>query len=239
VSVSLDASALAAIGGRQALAAQLQAADLKAAGWTVTGPQPGPGSTTVVAASHGYSTPDQASGLVAALAGSGPIGGPGRPFRLSVEKRHSFWRSETVLQGEVNLTCGVACFGDPGLTSALGFPTGVNPAALATAAGERPDQVFTFAVDTHLPGRLVDSNGSPLPDGTVRWTPRLGQRLQLAALTRTWNTGHIVGVSVAGGVVVILALALVIYWWVRRRRRHQGRGHRRRGRPSETVASPA
>ena len=74
VSVSLDRSALAAIGGTPALAAQLQTADLRAAGWTVTGPGAGPGSTTVVSASHSYATPAQASALVADLAGSGPDG---------------------------------------------------------------------------------------------------------------------------------------------------------------------
>jgi hypothetical protein len=234
--VSLDSSALAAIGGRQALAAQLQDADLRAAGWAVTGPVAGPGSTTVVSASHGYRTPAEASALIADLAGSGPIAGPGRPFHLSVERRQSFWRHETVLAGQVNLTCGVDCFGDSGLTSALGFPTGVNPAALATAAGERPDQVFTFSVDAHLPGRVVDTNGARLPGGTLRWAPRLGQQLQLTALTRTWNTGRIVGVSVAAGVVVIAALGSGIYWWTRRRRARRHR-HGPRSRSSEAVAA--
>jgi hypothetical protein len=235
VSVSLDASALAAVGGRQALAAQMQDADLKAAGWTVTGPAPGPGSTTVVTASHAYTTPAQASDLLAEVAGAGPAGE--RPFRLSVEKRHGFWRDERVLQGEVDLTCGVACFGDPGLTKALGFPTGVNPAPLAAAAGERPDQVFTFSLDARLPGRLVDSNGRPLPDGTLRWTPRLGQRLQLAALTRAWNTGHIVAAGVAAGVAVLLVIGLTLYWWMRRRRRRRAHSGRRRRSSSEAAAA--
>jgi uncharacterized protein (TIGR03382 family) len=189
----------------------------------------------VVTASHGYTTPAQASALVAGLAGSGTAGG--HPFRLSVEKRHGFWRDERVLQGEVDLTCGVACFGDPGLTRALGFPTGVNPAPLAAAAGQQPDQVFTFALDARLPGQLVDSNGAQLPDGTLRWTPRLGQRLQLAALTRTWNTGHIVAVSVAAGVTLILGVGLAGFWWMRRRRRKRARARQRQGSPPEAAAS--
>ncbi len=152
VSVSLDRSALAAIGGAPALAAQLQAADLRAAGWTVTGPAAGPGSTTVVSASHGYATPAEASALVADLAGSGPVGGAGRPFHVSVQKRHGFWqRRGRCCSGQVDLRCGVDCFGDSGLTSALGFPTGVNPASLA-GPGNQPDQVFTFSVDARLPG---------------------------------------------------------------------------------------
>jgi hypothetical protein len=142
-----------------------------------------------------------------------------------------------VLQGEVDLTCGDTCFGDPGLTKALGFSTGVDPAPLAAAAGERPDQVFTFSLDARLPGRLVDGNGTPLADGALRWTPRLGQRLQLAALTRTWNTGHIVAAGVAAGVAVLLAVGLTVYWWIRRRRRRRAHSRRRRGSPSEAAAS--
>jgi hypothetical protein len=236
VSVSLDRSALAAIGGAPALAAQLQTADLRAAGWTVTGPRAGPGSTTVVSASHSYATPAQASALVADLAGSGPDGGAGRPFQVSLQKRHGFWRNEAVLLGQVDLRCGVNCFGDSGLTSALGFPTGVNPASLA-GPGNQPDQVFTFSLDARLPGQVVNSNGTALPDGSVRWTPRLGQRLQLAALTRTWNTGRIVGAIVTAGLVVSLGVGLAAYWWLRRRRRKRGLPRRRRGKRSEMAGS--
>jgi hypothetical protein len=236
VSVSLDRAALTAIGGAPALAAQLQTADLRSAGWTVTRPVAGPGSTTVVSASHAYATPAQASALVAELAGSGPAGGGGRPFQLSLQQRNGFWRNETVLGGQVDLRCGLNCFGDSGLSSALGFPTGVNPAALA-GPGQQPDQVFTFSFDTRLPGHLVSSNGTALPDGGVRWTPGLGQRLQLAALTRTWNTGRIVAAIVAAGVVVVLGIGLAVYWWLRRRRRRRGHARRRRGERSELAAS--
>ena len=43
VTVTLDHAAVTALGGQAALAAQLQDADLVAAGWAVTGPRPGPG----------------------------------------------------------------------------------------------------------------------------------------------------------------------------------------------------
>jgi hypothetical protein len=236
VSVSLDRSALAAIGGAPALAAQLQDADLVAAGWTVTGPAPGPGSTTVVSASHPFSSPAQASALVAELAGSGPAGS--RPFRLSWTQRHSFWRTDTALTGTVDLSCGIACFGDSGLTSALGFPTGVNAGALAAASGEQPGQVFTFSVDARLRGSLVHTNAVSRPDGSLQWTPRLGQRLELTATTRTWHSGRIVAVSVAGGVLILLALALAGWWWWRRRRRRRRAQHRRGSRQLEETVSP-
>jgi hypothetical protein len=237
VSVSLDQSAVAAIGGASALAAQLQDADLVAAGWKVTGPVPGPGSTTVVSASHEFTSAAQASALVAELAGSGPAGS--RPFRLSLTQRHSFWRTDTALTGTVDLSCGVACFGDSGLTRALGFPTGVNAGSVAAAAGARPDQVFTFSLDARLRGSLVSSNGISLSDGDLQWHPRLGQRLELTAVTRTWRSGRIVAASVTAGVVVLVALGGGIYWWWRRRRRRRGQHHRRGRRVPEAVAPPS
>jgi hypothetical protein len=237
VSVSLDRSALAAIGGAPALAAQLQDADLVAAGWTVTGPAPGPGSTTVVSASHPFTSAAQASALVAELAGSGPASS--RPFRLSLTQRHGFWRTDTALTGTVDLSCGVTCFGDSGLTSALGFPTGVNPGALAAASGEQPDQVFTFSVDARLRGSLVNTNAVSRPGGSLQWTPRLGQRLELTATTRIWHSGRIVAASVAAGVVVLVALGGAVYWWWRRRRRRRGQHRRGRRQLQEAVSPPS
>jgi hypothetical protein len=233
--VSLDRPALAAVGGLKALTAELQDADLTAAGWTVTGPVPGSDGGAAVSARHDYTSPAQASALIAELAGSGPA--EGRPFRLSLARQRSFWRTETVLSGTVDLTCSLACFGDSGLTSALGFPTGVDARSLAAAAGQSPDRVFTFSLDTRLRGSVIKSNAVSLPGGGLQWTPRLGQRLQLAAVVRTWNTGHIVAVSVIAGGLLLICVGLVIFWWWRRRRR---RRERRQGeRVREAVAPPS
>jgi hypothetical protein len=172
---------------------------------------------------------------VAELAGSGPAGS--RPFRLSLTERPGFWRNDSTLTGTVDLSCGVACFGDSGLTTALGFPTGVNPGALAAAAGEQPDQVFSFSVDARLRGRLVNTNAVTRPDGSLEWTPRLGQRLELTAATRIWRAGRIVAVSVVGGILVLVALGLAGWWWWRRRRRRRGQ-HRRGSRLLQEAVSP-
>jgi hypothetical protein len=243
VTVSLDAAATAAIGGRDALAAQVQDADLVKAGWTVTGPSPGPGSSTVLTASHTYDTPAQASALVGELAGTGTSGV--RPFQLSVSTHRGFWRTDTTLTGKVDLTCGLACFGDAGLKTALGFPTGVNPGPLTSTAGEQPDRVFTFSLGARLPGSLVSSNATALPDGTLQWTPKLGQTQELAAATRSWNRSRIVGFATAAGVLVLILLAWFVYWWWRRRRRklrrarnRSGRHRKSRARVPETVAPP-
>jgi hypothetical protein len=242
VTVTLDAGALAAIGGQAALAAQLQDADLVAAGWSVSGPKPGPGSTTVMSASHPFATLAQAGVLVADLAGSGSDAS--RPFRLSISEHHGFWRTDTSLAGTVNLTCGLGCFGDAGLGGTLESPVGVNPAPLESAAGQRPDQVFTFTVNARLAGSLAATNAALQPDGSLQWTPRLGRTLQLAAVTRSWNRSRIRAFAIGGGVLVLAVIGLlgvVIVRW-RRRRRHrrataagERAGHRAAGVPGEAV----
>ncbi len=243
VAVTLDSAAVAAVGGQSALAAQLQDADLVAAGWTVTGPAPGPGSSTVISAGHPYSSPAQFNALVGELAGSGPDAG--RPFRLSYSEHRTFWRTDTSFAGTVDLTCGLNCFGDAALNSVLGSPVGVNPAPLISVSGENPDQVFTFSVAAHLAGSAVRTNAASQQDGTFQWTPRLGQSIQLFAATRTWNTGRIITFAVIAGVVLlVLVIGLAYLVWRRIRRRRRTRPGRTRGglhrkssgRTEETVA---
>jgi hypothetical protein len=234
VTVTLDKAAVAALGGPAALAAQLQDADLVAAGWTVTGPVSGPGSTTVVTASHPFADLAEASQLVEEVAGSGSAGS--RPFRLSLSEHHGFWYTDTVLSGKVDLTCGIDCFGDPGLAKALGLPTGVNPGPLISAAGQQPDHVFTFSLTADLPGSLRSNNAASRQGSTLGWNPQLGHTVELAAVTRIWNHGRIVAaISVAGGLVLLL-VGLIVFWWVRRRRRRRRRNAVEAGRNPETVA---
>jgi hypothetical protein len=233
VTVTLDAAAVTAVGGQGALAAQLQDADLVAAGWAIAGPKPGPGSTTVISVSHPFATLAEASTLVGDLAGAGADNS--RPFRLTLSRHQSFWRTDTTLKGTVDLTCGLSCFGDSGLDRALGSPVGVNPAPLESAAGQSPDQIFTFSVTARLTGSLVSTNASPQPGGLLEWTPRLGQVVPLAAVTRSWNDSRITAFAIgAGALVVVLVglLSVVIYRWSRRRRRARAAGAGP-GRPSE------
>jgi hypothetical protein len=97
--------------------------------------------------------------------------------------------------------------------------------------------VFTFSLRARLPGSLVSSNATALPDGTLQWVPKLGQTLPLAAATRSWNRARIVGVAIIAGALVLILLAFLAYWWWRRRRRRRrrrragpaGRSARRRG----------
>jgi len=226
ITVTFDPSATAAIGGSSALADELQDADLTATGWVVRGPLPGPHSTTVVTATHPFATLTQASVLVEELAGGGPASQ--RPFRLALTAQHGFWRSQTTLTGAVDLDCGLACFGDSGLTHVLGYPTGVNPGPLVGAAHEQPAELFTFSVGARLPGSLVTTNAATHQGGTLEWTPRLGQSIELTAVTRVWNRGRIVTAAIAAGAAVLVVVGALALWWRARRRRRRrvfsGRG---------------
>jgi hypothetical protein len=222
VTVTMDEAAVQAVGGASALAAQLDITDLEAAGWRVSGPSPGPGSSTVISASHAYSTPAEASQLVADLAGSGATGN--RPFKLSISRRNTFWHVYTDLAGTVNLTCGLGCFGDSGLQTALGSPTGFNPAPLIAQSHQEPAQVFSFALNARLPGRVASTNASSNSGGALTWTPRLGQTLVLSATTKEWNRDHLIAAFVLAGIVFLALIVLGLMFWRSRRRKRKAAG---------------
>jgi hypothetical protein len=217
VSVALDPAAVAAVGGRAALAAQLQDADLIAAGWTVTGPAAGPGSTTVVTARHPFHDAAQATALIADLAGTGATSS--RPFRLVLSRHRSLWRSTTELGGTVDLSCGLGCFGDSGLTAATGSVVGVNAGALAKQAGETPNQVFAFRLSVRMPGSVVRTNAAGRSHDTLEWTPQLGRAVEVSAVAESWQWGHVIAAAVVGGLVLVGMVGGAWWWWRRRRRR--------------------
>jgi hypothetical protein len=125
----------------------------------------------------------------------------------------------------VNLSCGLACFGDSSLQALLGSPVGVNPALLEQAAHQQPAQVFTFSVGAHLPGSLKQTNASTRNGDELQWTPTLGHTTVLSAQTEDWDWGHVtlVAVLVGLGLVIVLTLVIVLLWR-RRRRRKRGIG---------------
>jgi hypothetical protein len=244
VTLTLDQGAVEALGGRSSLTAQLKDADLIASGWSVTGPAAGPGSSVVITAVHPYKTLAEASQLVADLAGSGATSK--RPFRLALLHRSDFWHVYTGLSGTVDLTCGLGCFGDSGLESSLGSPTGIDPAPLLARAGRTPAQVFTFALDARLPGTVEHSNAASDRDGLLLWTPQLGRAVTLSATAEDWNWENLVPVIAGLGLVAIVIVVAAFGRWRFKRRRSRGgkkapesgRRARRRGahaRPRRTV----
>jgi hypothetical protein len=230
VSAVLDAAALQALGGESGLARQLNTGDLVAAGWTVAAPSPAPGGGATVTASHGYSSPSQAEELLAEIAGSGPAGD--RPFHLTVSSQRGFLHVHETLTGRVDLSCGLSCFGDPGLQSALGNPNGVATAPLLN--GKPPSQVFGFTFSARLPGSLQSDNASARNRSDLTWTTPLGQVTEISAESERLNTPNVVLFSVLAGVVVAGGAAL----FIRRRRRKRKHARRRRLWPFAKRAEP-
>jgi hypothetical protein len=232
VVVTLDRAATAAVGD---VAGQLQTSDLVRAGWTVRTSR-GTAGSTVIRAIHGYSTPAQASALVADIAGTGPVAS--RPFRLTLTRTHGWWRSTTQVRGVADLRCDLACFGDPGLTGQLGQSTGVSPGPVA-----EQKRKFTFGLAVTIPGRVGATNATVRTTHTVGWNPPLGTRTVLLATSSSVSVSHVV-ITVAAAAVILLVVLVVAVIGLRRRRRRRRRSrgaHSPGGRaPSDgPSASPA
>lgn len=246
VAVTLDRSALAALGGLSALSSDLDVTGLAASGWQVTGPSAGPGDGAVVTASHSFSSDAEAAQLASSLAGTGPASS--RPFRFTLTNRTTFWHVYSRLSGTVDLTCGLDCFGDSGLKASTGNATGVDPGPLL--GGQNPAQIFSFNVQAHLPGGTPKSNAANQSGASgnrsLEWAPQLGRVTILSAETEGWNQGSVVLVSVLAGVALLAMVGLITTWlWRRRRRGPGGAAHARRRRwwpiskPSDPTSGPA
>ena len=234
---------MAALGGTSSLESGLDLSDLRAEGWLVRVSRALTGGGVVVSLSHPFATTEQAGALLSDLAGTGPPAN--RPFRLELSRERSFWHVYSRLTGVVDLSCGLACFGDAGLKSALGSSTGVDPASLGAASTARAAEVFGFSFFATLPGRVHDSNASaeipssptapavgaePLTtrgssDGrsTQQWDTALGTVTEINLVTQAWNTRSVTAVVVVSALGGVLLASLAVWVGVRRRR---GRGER-------------
>jgi len=111
--------------------------DLKATGWTVTGPTQRADTTYLLEASKSFSRPDQLPGILEELGGKD---GPFRSFRL--DRSTSFAKRSWSLTGTVDLTKGLASFSDDELNAQLGGPPlGADKAAQDAALGRPLEEV--------------------------------------------------------------------------------------------------
>jgi hypothetical protein len=224
VTVTLDRAATAAVGGVEG---QLRTSDLAAAGWTVTSGSGADGSTVVTLA-HGFSQLSEVPAILADVARA-PGGAHAPLFVVHVGQTRTFWRTTTTAGGTIDLTCGLSCFGDDGLTQAYGSELGVDPGrpgGPGSAATAAHDVRFSFRLE--LPGRVTSSSGAG--PGRLGWTPTLGQRLPVSARATVVDRTHVREVSAAGGVTVIGigVVVLVPLVAVRRRGRFRRRPNRSR-----------
>jgi hypothetical protein len=233
VTATLDRDAASAVPD---LAGMLRTADLQQAGWQIQGPTPAPGGGVTVVASRDFLTPAQAAEVI------GELSGPAGPFHdLKVSRDVSRRGTTTAVNGTVDLTCGLACFGDSQLRQTLGANVGLDPAQLQEA-GIDPSQILNFAVDVRLPGVPQSSNAPVQANGESQWQIKLGSKATLAMSSRIvrHSRNQVIIIVVVAAVVVVLIVVGVVTWLRRRRRRSRPEGGGAggpRGRPGRLHAA--
>ncbi|MFN0093066.1 MAG: HAD family hydrolase [Acidimicrobiales bacterium] len=163
-------SVVASVGVDDAAAqhiAQLEGAlpveDLKAAGWTVAGPQKEGDGRTWWRASKPFAGEADLQAVLAEVSGAN---GPLR--ELSLTRRGSFAGSVFTFGGGLDFGAGVTAFGDPELTALLGQPFGQSPEGLQAALGAPLETKLSLSVLAKLPGELVSSTAAAAPSGEAR-----------------------------------------------------------------------
>lgn len=148
VAVGFDDAALERLGDP---ADAVATDDLVEAGWEVSGPEQRPDGLTWLVASRAFDDPAAFGAVLAEVAGpSGPLAGSS----LVVDRGPL--RATTVLTGAVDLSAGLAQFGDPELTELLGGePFGGLDAAIATAEGAVVEDMVDVTVRWVLDGDEV------------------------------------------------------------------------------------
>lgn len=229
VSVVFDQAATAEL---HELETGLSLSDLRAAGWSVSGPSPLADGGTTITASHGFTALAQIPVLMADIAGSGPP--PQRPFRLSVSEKTGTFHDTFSATGAVDLSCSLACFDDPHLAKNVGYPLGLSLAQLKRLLGPDPATTLSFKLQLRMPGAVAASNTQDRgPLGALVWHAPLGSDTRLSADSRTTNEGALRSVEGASVLVVLLlASALIVVGARRRRRRRQRQLRDRRRRPA-------
>lgn len=190
VDVALDRDAVAEIGD---LTTQLRIADLQASGWEIEGPVDAGDGGQRVRATKRFATVTQGEAVLAEV--GPPVGG------LRLARGRSFLRTTTEITGALDLTAGLDAFGDSELTGQLGgLPFGIEAAEIERRLGAPPAQAVGFAVTVRLPD---DGRAPP-----ARWTPQLGERLDVEATGQRLNRLNIVFAVVA----FLFAAAFVASW---------------------------
>ncbi|MHB1927910.1 MAG: hypothetical protein ACYCUG_00465 [Acidimicrobiales bacterium] len=208
----------------------LDTAGLAAAGWHVTAPV-GTAGVTTLTATHHFADLAQLPAVLAGVAAS-----DGQPlFRIEVHRLTTFWATGEQLRGTVDLTCGVACFGDAGLRRVFGSAVGVSVRNLERRYGETPEQALHFSVVVDLPDPVQSTNAARGGQG-LTWAPALGTRVTLEASTRRTDRAHVRLVEVAGGVAGALVLGGVVA--LARKRRRQRSAHAGRGGQDDGAGVP-
>ena len=195
--VTLDEKAAAQVPN---LAEQLRVDDLLRAGWQVEGPSPMPGGGVTVLATKPFAT------SVGATRALQEVGGGFGGLRLSVDR--GFWRTRSELAGAVDLSSGLAAFGDGELAGLVGNPTlGLDPAAVERELGRPLGDVVAVELVGDLAG-AVEADAPGIRSGAPVWTAPLGSSVAVRATAEQWNVLRLAlaGVSVLSGFSLFVVL---------------------------------
>ena len=182
VGVGLDDEALAKAGD---LSSQLRVDDLRASGWTVTGPTKEGDGYTWVRASKPFNDAAGATAVLDEVNGaSGAFGG------WKVSHGSSLLSDSYSVKGNIDLTSGMAAFTDPGLASALGGdPFGGAVAAIEQQQGRPVADMVDVRVTVQVPG------------GSRTYTPSLADAHPTAV--------HVASSNVTPSAMVLLTVAVL------------------------------
>ena len=188
-----------------------EAADLKNAGWTVTGPTAEKDGSAVLIATKPFRSAAELPKVIA------EVGGDRRPLRdFSLTRSRSFAKTTMRFRGVVDLRGGLSNFGDDRLKQQTGSDTGIDTSDLERQAGTTLNQFFDISVALRLPGS-VDANAPSKAGNGAVWHPKLGERATLAASSNATDVKRIVSLAVG----LAAALALVALLLGRRRVRQR------------------
>ena len=167
VTASADAGVVSQAPG---LADDLRFDDVKAAGWTVTGPTDTADGGLQVVLGHTFANPEEATALLQSINGSGgPLHG------VAIHRVVSQEGTTVSLAGSLRID-GMAAFADPDVLAAIG----ATPyAEQVVASNASPTQAVGVTVRAALPGKITSATGT-VKDGAVSWiVPLDGSQLDL------------------------------------------------------------
>jgi hypothetical protein len=169
---------------------------------------------------HTFSSPEQATALLASLNGTD---GPFEAAALS--RTASKQQIDYALTGGARMEAGLASFADPDLLASVGATPYADSIA---SAGLAPEQVVGLSFSVSLPGTVNGSTGAIDPaggEGRVRWSiPLDGSPLDLASTsTVSLERGSVwqvlATVALVALVVWVAASAVFIAFVAQARRR--------------------
>ena len=197
------------------LADDLRFDDVKAAGWTVTGPTETSDGGLKAELTHAFANPEEATALLQSINGSGgPLHG------VTLSRAISSSGTSITLAGSLRID-GLGAFADPDVLTAIG----ATPYAEEVAASSlSPSDAVHVTVRATLPGKLTSTTGT-IEGGGVSWlVPLDGSQLDMATSgVDDHSTAKIWGIASNAALIGLVAWCVLatafIAWVVRQRKR--------------------